>query len=111
MSDKQQKLSSKPVSAVSPPVESKQTVTPDEHEETSEDNKSLGGSEYEEIDLTENPLYQVLSAFFENEEGENLCDHISKLTSAIENNTKMMETLLKKTLNHSSSPSSSSSKK
>ena len=58
--------------------------------------KSFAESEYEEIDLTENPLYQVLSAFFENEEGENLCDHISKLTSAVEKNTKLMENFLKK---------------
>jgi len=53
-------------------------------------------TEYEEIDLTENPLYQVLSAFFENEEGENLCDHFAKLTLAIEKNTKAMEKLLSK---------------
>ena len=52
-------------------------------------------TEYEEIDLTENPLYQVLSAFFENEQGENLCDHIAKLTLAVETNTKIMEKLLK----------------
>ena len=52
-------------------------------------------SEYEEIDLTENPLYQVLSAFFENEQGENLCDHIAKLTLAVENSTKVMEKLMK----------------
>ena len=58
--------------------------------------KSLADSEYEEIDLTENPLYQVLSAFFENEEGENLCDHVAKLTLAVEKNTKLMESCLKK---------------
>jgi len=52
-------------------------------------------SEYEEIDLTENPLYQVLSAFFENEQGENLCDHIAKLTLAVENSTKVIEKLMK----------------
>ena len=53
-------------------------------------------SEYEEIDLTENPLYQVLSAFFENERGENLVDHVAKLTAAVESNTKMLEQVLKK---------------
>jgi len=74
--------------------------------------------EYEEIDLTENPLYQVLSAFFENERGENLVDHLSKLTLAIENNTKtlatamehntkMLETVLASSKKSSSSSSSS----
>ena len=53
-------------------------------------------AEYEEIDLTENPLYQVLSAFFENEQGENLCDHLAKLTLAVETNTKMLEKVLTK---------------
>jgi hypothetical protein len=33
-------------------------------EETHED-------EYETIDVTDNPLYQVLSVFFENEQGKN----------------------------------------
>ena len=62
-------------------------------------------SEYEEIDLTENPLYQVLSAFFENEQGENLVDHIAKLTSAVESNTKMLEQVLNNTTKKSSSSS------
>ena len=74
---------------------SDKSETPEDiNDNTSE--KSFAESEYEEIDLTENPLYQVLSAFFENEEGENLCDHISKLTSAVEKNTKLMESFLKK---------------
>lgn len=51
-------------------------------------------SEYEEIDLTENVNYQVLSAFFENEKGENVVDYLAKLTSAIEMNTKMLEQVL-----------------
>jgi len=65
----------------------------DEAVEVEED--SDDETEYEEIDLTENPLYQVLSAFFENEDGENLCDHLAKLILAVESNTKMMEKLLK----------------
>jgi len=51
-------------------------------------------SEYEEIDLTENVNYQVLSAFFENEKGENVVDYLFKLTSAVEANTKMLEQVL-----------------
>jgi hypothetical protein len=51
-------------------------------------------SEYEEIDLTNMPGYQILSAFFENEKGENIVDHLFKLTSAVEANTKMLEQVL-----------------
>lgn len=51
--------------------------------------------EYEQIDLTDNPLYQVLSAFFENEDSENICDMIGKLTDAVRENTKMMAHFLK----------------
>ncbi len=47
-------------------------------------------SEYEEYDLTDNPLYQVLSAFFETEDGKNVCDVINKLTDAVNNNTKQL---------------------
>lgn len=47
-------------------------------------------SEYEEYDLTDNPLYQVLSAFFETEDGKNVCDVINKLTEAVNNNTKQL---------------------
>ncbi len=46
--------------------------------------------EYEEYDLTDNPLYQVLSAFFETEDGKNVCDVLNTLTAAVNNNTKTM---------------------
>ena len=59
-------------------------------------NQSEGESDYEEIDITDNPLYQVLSAFFENEEGENLCDHLAKLRVSLEENTKMLSKVLRK---------------
>jgi len=69
--------------------------------------ESEADSEYEEYDLTNNPLYQVLSAFLEDDDGNNLCDHIQKLTSAVkENSTKLDRLLQKKT-----SVASSSSKK
>jgi hypothetical protein len=50
------------------------------------------------IDLTENPLYQVLSTLLEDEEGNNLCYHLSNITLAIQENTKMMKKLLEKSL-------------
>lgn len=52
-------------------------------------------SDCEEIDLTENPLYQVLSAFFEDEEGNNLCYYINKMTEAIKKNTEIQTKILK----------------
>lgn len=73
----------------------KPTTTPQEvTKDVSINDSEPESEEYEEIDLTENPLYQVLSAFFENEKGENLVDHLAKLTAAIETNTKMLETVL-----------------
>ena len=81
----------------------------EEHDQSGGDSdaKSDDGSEYEEYDLTNNPLYQVLSAFLEDDEGNNLCDHIQKLTSAVtENSTK-----LDKLLRSKERPSSASTKK
>ena len=63
-------------------------------EDVEEGDSEEDESEYEEIDVTDNPLYQVLSAFFENEEGENVCDHLKDLSNAVRENTKMMYKLL-----------------
>jgi hypothetical protein len=43
--------------------------------------------ETETIDLTENINYQVLSAFFENDNGHNITDVLSSICNAINNNT------------------------
>ena len=83
----------------------------EENEKEEVDNKSEAGSvfsfgteksesdsdesEFEEIDVTDNPLYQVLSAFFETEEGENICDILKDLNESIRDNTKMMNKLLR----------------
>jgi hypothetical protein len=40
------------------------------------------------IDLTENPLYQVLTAFFEDDNGNNVCDVLLAIKAAIDNNTR-----------------------
>ena len=63
--------------------------------ETESDN-SGSESEYEEFDLSENPLYQVLSAFLEDDEGNNICEHISKLTEAIQTNSTKLDNVLHK---------------
>jgi hypothetical protein len=60
--------------------------------------ESDGNSEeYDEYDLTDNPLYQVLSAFLEDDDGNNLCDHICKLTEAVQENTTKLHKLLEST--------------
>ena len=64
--------------------------------------------EYEEFDLSENPMYQVLSAFLEDDEGNNICEHISKLTEAIHENSVKLDKVLQ---NLSSGPSSKPVKK
>ena len=56
-------------------------------EETHED-------EYETIDVTDNPLYQVLSVFFENEQGKNLVDAITDLKSSFDRNNELLNRLL-----------------
>ena len=58
-------------------------------EETPED-------EYETIDVTDNPLYQVLSVFFENEQGKNLVDAITDLKSSVDRNNELLNRLLLK---------------
>ena len=52
-------------------------------------------SEYEEVDITENPLYQVLSVFFEDDNGKNLCSKLDDITDAINRNTRVQQALLK----------------
>ena len=52
--------------------------------------------EYETIDVTDNPLYQVLSVFFENEEGKNLVDAITDLKSSVDRNNELLNRLLLK---------------
>lgn len=63
-----------------------------EYSESDDDEES---EEVETIDVTNEPLYHILSAFLEDEEGANLIDKIGELTSAIKTNTKVMSKLLK----------------
>lgn len=80
------------------------TSTKEEHDRTESDSEASidGGAsnanseEYEEYDLTDNPLYQVLSAFLEDDEGNNLCDHIQNLTEAVKENSNKLDKLLNK---------------
>jgi len=55
-------------------------------------------SEYqiEEIDLMENPLYQVLSTLLEDSSGNNLCECINAFRESIDTQNKLMLSLLQK---------------
>ena len=67
---------------------------PESESESEEEYSGEESDEYEELDLTDNPMYQVLSTFFEDEEGNNICDYIGRLTDAVRDNTKMLSALL-----------------
>lgn len=68
--------------------------TESDSEESIAGGSDANSEEYEEYDLTDNPLYQVLSAFLEDDDGNNLCDHIQKLTEAVNNNSKELRKVL-----------------
>ena len=57
-------------------------------EEHQSDNESFdegmtSDDEYETIDVTQNPLYHVLSAFFEDDDGNNVVDKLNLLSENI----------------------------
>ena len=85
-------------------TELKMTGLPKSNETESESDGS--GSEYEEFDLSENPMYQVLSAFLEDDEGNNICEHISKLTEAINANSVKLDKVLQNLSNSKQETSS-----
>lgn len=60
---------------------------------------NLSEGSYTEIDVTENPLFQILAAFFQNDEGETICDHLKNISKSIDKNTEMLSKVLEK-LNH-----------
>jgi hypothetical protein len=80
----------------------------DQSDNSGSDNDSNTGSETI-IDLTENPLYQVLSALLEDEQGNNICHHLQCITGAIEENTKVMKKFMEKLATASAAASTSSS--
>ena len=65
-------------------------------------------SEYEEVDITENPLYQVLSVFFEDDNGKNLCSKLDDITDATNRNTRVQQALLKHLASNGGSSSGNS---
>ena len=57
------------------------------------------GSEYivEEIDLTTNPLYQVLSTLLEDSQGNNICECINNLNKSVTIHNQLIQQLLENT--------------
>ena len=51
--------------------------------------------EYETIDVSDNPIYQVLSLFLESKEGKNICDILEELKSSIDKTNENLVKVLK----------------
>ena len=65
----------------------------EQDEEIGLNNEEYSDSESEEvetIDVTNEPMYHILSAFFEDEDGLNLVDRLSDLIKAVNKNTKTL---------------------
>ena len=60
-----------------------------------EDFSDSDSDEVETIDVTNEPMYHILSAFFEDEDGLNIVDRLSDLVKAVNNNTKTLNKVLK----------------
>ena len=89
--------------------ELKMTGIPKKNE--TESDSSGSESEYEEFDLSDNPMYQVLSAFLEDDDGNNICEHISKLTEAIQQNSVKLDKVLQNLSGTNTSVSTNPKKK
>jgi hypothetical protein len=77
-------------------LENKQSHNEEGYEGEEHDGYDSGSeSEYEEVNITENPLYQVLSVFFEDDNGRNLCDKLDDVREAINRNTQVQKSILK----------------
>jgi 2-succinyl-5-enolpyruvyl-6-hydroxy-3-cyclohexene-1-carboxylate synthase len=62
-----------------------------DNEEEEEEEEGLEEEDIEEIDITEDPLYQVLSAVLEDEEGNNIVECINELKQAVLINTQYIK--------------------
>ena len=67
-------------------VENMENAEQSDHE-SFDDGESSDG-EYETIDVTQNPLYHVLSAFFEDDDGNNVVDKLNLLSENIKLQTE-----------------------
>lgn len=51
--------------------------------------------EYETIDVSDNPIYQVLSLFLESSEGDNICDVLLQLKGSLDKTNDTLNKILK----------------
>jgi predicted nucleic acid-binding Zn-ribbon protein len=70
-------------------------VNSEVNEVEEEDFSDSDSDEVETIDVTNEPMYHILSAFFEDEDGLNIVDRLSDLVKAVNNNTKTLNKVLK----------------
>ena len=73
-----------------------QSENDDYHSQEEEEAGSQSGSEeesVEEIDITDDRYYQVFSALFEDEEGNNVAEILNGLRASVDAHTQMMEKL------------------
>ena len=61
-----------------------------ENESEQESDNETKNSEYTEIDIREDRIYQVLNTFFENEEGENITAVLSSINENIQIQNKIL---------------------
>jgi len=76
---------------ISEEEESNDSEEDGDDEEDGEEEEELEEEDIEEIDITEDPLYQVLSAVLEDEEGNNIVESINELKQAILINTQYIK--------------------
>jgi len=63
-------------------------------ETTTSRNDYYSDNEEEIIDMTDNKLYEVLASVFEDEEGENVSENLSKLNRSLEKHNELLEKIL-----------------
>jgi hypothetical protein len=62
----------------------------DDDDDDDEDDDGIEEEDIEEIDITEDPLYQVLSAVLEDEDGNNIVESVNELRQAVLINTQYL---------------------
>jgi len=71
-------------------LENNSNSNDEQSKDGSDSDNSTVNSEYTEVNLHENPLYQVLSTFFENEDGDNITTILSNINENIQVQNKIL---------------------
>jgi hypothetical protein len=59
--------------------------------QSDDESEELSDSEYVTVDITEHPLYNVLTAVFEDTEGNNIVEKMNDLIFTVQQQTAMLE--------------------